>query len=250
MKIKCIACDALARPVYLSAAFSPHIVDIELVERGLHTYPAVLRQKLQESINSVKTSDYNAIALLYGLCGQATSGLEAKHVPVVIPRAHDCITLFLGSRQSYKYQFENFPGTYWYAQDYIERDNGSGGGLSLGSGNEAVSADQEYQAFVEKYGKDNADYLMAVMGAWKKHYQRAVYIDMGIGDNSKVKAKAQSQAAERGWSFEEINGNMDLIRRLLEGTWMNNQDNDFLVVQPGQNIFMTFDENIIGCKLL
>ena len=62
----------------------------------------------------------------YGLCGQATAGLTAAGLPVVVPRAHDCITLFLGSRREYQHQFEDFPGTYWYAQDYVERDDGSG----------------------------------------------------------------------------------------------------------------------------
>ena len=60
----------------------------------------------------------------YGLCGQATAGLIARSIPIVIPHAHDCITLFLGSRDSYQYQFVNYPGTYWYAHDYIERSDG------------------------------------------------------------------------------------------------------------------------------
>jgi hypothetical protein len=88
--------------------------------------------------------------------------------------------LFLGNRKRYKEQFENHPGTYWYAHDYIERDDGSGGSLSLGPGSSTSNLDQEYQTFVEKYGQENADYLMSVMGAWQKHYQRAAFIDMKI----------------------------------------------------------------------
>jgi hypothetical protein len=36
-----------------------------------------------------------------------------------------------------------------------------------------------------------------------------------------------------------------LIRRLLFGDW----NEDFLVVEPGQGITMTFDELILGCAL-
>ncbi len=36
MKLKCLGCEALARIVYLCAAQSPHIVDVELFQLGLH----------------------------------------------------------------------------------------------------------------------------------------------------------------------------------------------------------------------
>ena len=126
----------------------------------------------------------------YGLCGQATAGLIARSIPIVIPRAHDCITLFLGSRDSYQYQFVNYPGTYWYADDYIERSDGQGGALSLGSGS-VTGLDKTYEEYVAKYGVDNADYLMEVLGGWQKHYKRAAYIDLGVADGREVEDKAK-----------------------------------------------------------
>ena len=240
MRLKCIGCEVLARIIYLCAAQSPHIVDVALLKRGLHNKPPDLREQLQQAIDSTG-QNYDAVVLAYGLCGQAIAGLEAAQVPLVVPRAHDCITLFLGSRERYERQFENCPGTYWYAQDYIERDDGSGASLAMGSGSEA-DIENVYDEYVRKYGQDNADYLMEVMGAWTTHYQRAVYIDMGVGDGAAVAAQAQAQAARRGWTFETIAGDMVLIRRLLNGDWAN----DFLVVPPGQQIRMTYDESIIG----
>ena len=62
---------------------------------------------------------YDAVVMVYGLCGRATAGITARDVPVVIPRAHDCITLFLGSRARYSEQHENQPGTYWYSPEII-----------------------------------------------------------------------------------------------------------------------------------
>lgn len=241
MRLKCITCEALARPVYLCAAQSPHIVDVELLQRGLHNHPVSLRESLQARVDAAGSA-YDAVVFVYGLCGQATAGLVAGPVPLVIPRAHDCITLFLGSRTRYQEQFENYPGTYWYAQDYIERDDGSGSALSMGVGSDN-DLDGVYEEYVQKYGKENADYLMEVMGAWQQHYKRAAFIDMGVSDGAGVEARAQAEAKRRGWTFERVKGDLMLIRRLIQGDWAN----DFLVVPPGQQVAMTYDENVIGC---
>ncbi len=242
MKLFCLACEVLARPLYLCAAQSPHIVDIQLMRRGLHNQPGQLRAALQAAVDEASSKPYDTIVLGYGLCGQATAGLTARSKPLIIPRAHDCITLFLGSRERYQEQFDQFPGTYWYAQDYIERDDGSGGSLALGA---SVDDDLEKvrAEYVEKYGQDNADYLMEVMGAWKKHYQRAAYIDLGLGDGSAVENKAREQSARRGWAFDRVAGDMILLRRLVRGDWSE----DFLTLQPGQSLVMTYDANVIGC---
>ena len=245
MRLFCLSCEVLARPVYLGAARSPHIVDIELFRRGLHNVPADLRARLQARIDALTGSKYDAIVMGYGLCGQATAGLVARDIPLVIPRAHDCITLFLGSRERYRYQFENFSGTYWYAHDYIERDDGSGGTLSLGSGSD-TDLDAEYENYVRKFGKENADYLMEVMGAWQKNYKRAAYIEMGVGDGSEVEGKAKAEAERRGWVFDRVAGDMVLIRRLVAGDWAD----DFLVVRSGEQVKMTYDEGVIGCIAL
>ena len=242
MKLKCLGCDALARIVYLCAAQSPHIVDVELFQLGLHNDPAGLRARLQEQIDATTGQDYDALVLAYGLCGQSTHGLIAKDIPLVIPRAHDCITLFLGDRERYNREFRENPGTYWYALDYIERKDSAGNTFALGS-NMETDINAVYEEYVEKYGEDNANYLMEVMGAWKSHYKRAVYIDMGVGDGTAIEAETQAEADRRGWSFERVAGDIILIRRLLAGDW----ERDFLVLEPGEQITMTYDSHIVGC---
>jgi hypothetical protein len=239
-KYLCIACEVLARPLYLCAARSPHIIDIHLVQKGLHNTPTVLHQSLQQAVDSAQ--GYDALLFGYGLCGQATAGLSAGSIPLVIPRAHDCITLFLGSRERYQQQFTDNPGTYWYAQDYIEREDGSGAALSMGVGSDTDLA-AVYDEYVQKYGKDNADYLMEVMGAWQQHYKRAAFIDMGVADGAAVEVRAQAEASRRGWTYDRLTGDLVLIRRLLHGDW----EGDFLVVPPGQQVAMTYDEGVIGC---
>jgi hypothetical protein len=242
VKLKCLACDVLARPLYLSAAHSPHIVDIELFRRGLHNTPAILRQTLQDRITAASGQGYDAVVMAYGLCGQATAGLLAQEVPVVVPRAHDCITLFLGSRERYNQEFEAQPGTYWYALDYMERSDDRSTGVAMGAG-AGTDIEAVYQEYVDKYGQENADYLMEVMGAWQQHYKRAAYVDMGVGDGSRVEQQARDDASRRGWLFEKVAGDMVLLRRLLYGDW----ERDFLLLQPGEQLAMTYDDDVIGC---
>ena len=239
LRLRCIGCEVLARPLYLCAARSTHIVDIELVAKGLHDRPVELRSLLQGMINAAASGGYDAVVLAYGLCGKATAGLVASEIPLVLPRAHDCITLFLGSRSRYQDQFNNNPGTFWYAQDYIERDDGSGTELAMGATGENLR--EKYQEFVAKYGEDNADYLMEVMGAWREHYERAVFVDMGVTDASSIESKAREEATRRGWTFERLEGNLILLSRLLNGDW----NGDFLVLETGQRVEMAYDDDVI-----
>jgi hypothetical protein len=102
-----------------------------------------------------------------------------------------------------------------------------------------------YEDYVEKYGQDNADYLMEVMGAWQDHYKRAAYIDLGFGNGAAVEEQARADATRRNWTFDRVAGDLVLIRRLLAGDW----DEDYLVLQPGQQLVMTYDDDIIGCGL-
>jgi hypothetical protein len=241
LRLKCVACDVLARPVYLAAARSALTVDVTLYHYGLHRTPAKLRQSLQEAIDQIGAADgYDAVVLAYGLCGKATDGLRAAELPLVLPRAHDCITLFLGSRDRYAGEFQSCPGTYWYVQDFVARADSGSGALSIGA---ITSADTDaiYAEYVEKYGQDNADYLMETMSAWQAHYERAGYIEMDGAGEGLALAKAQQDAAENGWRFERLAGDLVLIRKLLGGDW----DEDFLTLEPGQQVQMVGGDEII-----
>lgn len=246
MRLKCIGCDSLARLIYLGAAYSPHLVDVSMLTLGLHRQPVDLQTRLQAQIDETVGQGYNAVVMAYGLCGKATAGITARDVPVVIPRAHDCITLFLGSRKRYNEQHEKTPGTYWYSLDYIERGTQDGKLTALGAEgmDSGSNIENEYDQYVAKFGKDNADYLMEVMGAWRAHYNRAAFIDLGVGDARKTENSAREEAERRGWNFERLTGDMVIIRQLLDGDW----NEDFLILQPGQRLAMSYDEDIIRAE--
>jgi hypothetical protein len=79
------------------------------------------------------------------------------------------------------------------------------------------------------------------MGAWRSHYQRAAFIDLGVGHSQAVEQQARDEAERRGWTFERVSGDLVLINRLLTGDW----NEDFLILQPGQKLAMSYDEEII-----
>jgi len=239
MRLKCLACESLARPVYACAAASSHLVDVELVERRLHQ-PVEIRTRLQGMVDAAEGRGYDAVLLAYGLCGQTTAGLAARSAPLVIPRAHDCITLYLGSRARYDQETAREPGTYWYAHDYLERNSGGTAALAMGAGTEA-DLQSLYEHYIQKYGRNKADKLMEVMDNWRSHYKRAVYLDTGLGDGSQVEAQARDESARRGWTYESLPANLSLVHRLLDGAW----DEDFLVVPPGRSIGMSYDAGIL-----
>jgi hypothetical protein len=257
MRLLALTCEVLARSVYLCAARSPHVVDVHLNRRGLHDDPPNLRAILQREIDAIDGTrapardaigaPYDAIVLAYGLCGAATAGLRAGSIPLVVPRAHDCITLFLGSRDRYTSEFTGHPGTYWYVQEFVERSDDEGQFAGMGAVSDA-EARATYQEYVAKYGEDNAAYLMEALGGWRSHYDRAAYVDMAVADPSAaaaVEAFARDDANRRGWTFEKLAGELILVRRLLDADW---GAEDFLVLQPGERLAMSYDEAVIRAE--
>jgi hypothetical protein len=244
-RLLAITCEVLARSVYLCAARSPHVVDVHLNRRGLHDDPPDLRSILQQQIDEAGPP-YDAVLLAYGLCGGATAGLRAGSIPLVVPRAHDCITLFLGSRERYTDEFAGHPGTFWYVQDYLERSDDGSAFAGVGAVSDAV-ARATYEEYVERYGEDNAAYLMEALGAWRSHYDRAAFVDMGVADTTtarQTEARARADAERRGWTFDRLAGELILVRKLIDGDW----DDDVLVLEPGERLAMSYDERVIRAE--
>ena len=246
MRLVALTCEVLARSVYLCAARSPHVVDVRLNRRGLHDDPPNLRAILQAELDEIGPP-YDAVALAYGLCGGATAGLRAGPVPLVVPRAHDCITLFLGDRERYRAESLEHPGTFWYVQDYLERTDGGSAFGGVGAVSDAA-ARATYAEYVEKYGEDNAAYLMEALGEWRTHYDRAAFVEMGLSDPAAAaaaEARARDDAERRGWRFERMAGELLLVRRLIDGAW---DPADYLVLQPGERLAMSYDDDVIRAE--
>lgn len=236
-----IACEVFARELMFAGAVSPHVVDLTLMPFGLHDTPEELRQELQKEVSATNPERYECIALCYGLCSRGTVGIRTEQIPLVIPRAHDCITLLLGSRKRYNEEFSQHPGTYYYSPGWIERKTGE---VQQGAINNAYAkrTQERFEEYARKYGEDNARFLIQQESLWMKHYTRAAFINTGLGNIDAYRRFTQDLAAERGWEYVEIEGDTSLLNRLACGEW--NED-EFLVVQPGSSILEAYDGTII-----
>jgi len=245
MRLKLISCEVLYREICDSLARSPHQVDVEFLPKGLHDIGcAGMRERLQSALDAVDPSRYDGILLGYGLCNNGIAGLVTRHRPLIVPRAHDCMTLFFGSRDRYEDYFRRNPGTYFLTTGWIERGEATGDLRQL-SIQHANGMDMTYEDMVKKYGEENAQYLYDQLCDQTKHYRRMTFITMGVEPDGSFRTRAEERAAEKKLSFSTETGDMRLIRLLVNGPW---DDREFLTVPPGHRIVVRYDEGLIAAE--
>jgi len=242
MKLKLIACEILFRELSFLAAKSPHRIDIEFLPKGLHDLGRKgMFNRVNEVFSQIDESQYDAILLGYALCNGGIVGLTARTIPVILPRAHDCITLFLGNRKRYMDYFDSHPGTYFKTTGWIER----GGDVTLLAPDSIQTKNGmniSYHQMIEKYGKDNAKYLWEQLHQMV-HYRRMTFIETGLEPSDRFENETRQLAIERGWIFEKLTGDLTLLKRLLNGEW---DGEDFLILVPGKSIQFDYSEKIVG----
>ena len=236
-----IACDILFREVCFCVSKSKHVVDIVFQKKALHDIgEAGMHKALETAINQVDHSKYDAILLCYGLCNNGIRNLHAP-IPIVMPRAHDCITLLLGSKEKYSDYFTKNPGTYFKSSGWLERNEGPDGteeGVM-----QKLGIEKSYDEYKDEFGEENAEYLMELLGNWLVNYKKVAFINNGIGNIPKDRAMAKAFAQDNNWEYEEVEGNISLIERLIDGDW---DEADFLVVPPYSRIVPSNDDGVVG----
>ena len=232
MRLKLISCEVLYREMCAAVARSPHQVALEFLPMGLHDQggPA-MRTRLQEAVDRVDATRYEAVLLGYALCGNGVAGLVSRTLPLVIPRAHDCIALLMGSRERYRSYFENHPGVFFRSTGWLER------GQDLDQ-----AAPYTLEALIARYGEDNGRYLFEQFNGYQRNYRQLAYIATGLEPDGSFEQRAREEAAHRGWQFETIRGDLRLLERLVGGEC---DEDDFLVVPPGWRVKPTYDHGII-----
>jgi hypothetical protein len=240
-RLKVISCDVFRREVYALASRSPNLIDLEFLPKGLHDIGAdLMRAGLQEVIDRAGEG-YDAIVLAYGLCNNGLVGVTARSMPLVLPRSHDCIGIFLGSRHRYKEYFYANPGAYFETTGWIERGVAGQEFLQV-SIPHMNGMDSKYQELVEKYGEDNAKYIYETLCDQTKNYRKLKFIEMGIEPNDSWETTSRNKAVDKGWDFEKISGDIGILQRLIDGDWCRS---DFLVIPPGGKIRARYDDNIV-----
>lgn len=238
MRLKLIACKALSRELSYALALSPNIVDVTWIRQRCHDTPQILHKILQQEIDAIESGedihtnklgfagededDFDAILLGYGLCSNAAAGLTARRHKLVIPKAHDCITLMLGSKERYQECFDAFPGCFWYTASWIENADMPG---------EENRQQQEAYYRSRGYDEETLEEILEELGSWIKNYQDAAYIRMPFFDKEDYQDFTKRAAAYYHWGFHLLEGDMSLLERFIAGDW---KDEDFLVLEPGE----------------
>ena len=241
MKLHLLSCAVFQREMAAAAADSPHEVRLEMLPQGLHDFPSAdMRARVQAAVDAAP-ADADAVLLGYGLCNNGLSGLRARAVPLVLPRAHDCITLFFGSKERYAEYFFGNPGTYFLTSGWLEQGPADGERRDEGIPHQ-LGIDLTLQEYIAEYGEDNGRYLYEMLGNHAPHYTRCAYIEMGVEPDDRFERVSRERAAARGWNFVKEAGSLALIRDLLHARW---READFLIVPPGHRVEPTHDDAIV-----
>ncbi|MCC8179514.1 MAG: DUF1638 domain-containing protein [Planctomycetes bacterium] len=256
-KVKLLACEVMREEIefILAKASRADQFDIEWFEMGLHERPEKLRLELEKRVHAASRDKFDTILLLFGLCSNATAGLVAPAgVTIIIPRVHDCVSLYLGSAKTYQQEMTKEAGTYWFSRGFLHRSDGRSPELSgLGAGGSLVgNEDGTYMSvaemrdqFVEQYGEENADYLIeTLVESWKKNYRRAVFIDWGDSSTGEQDRRYVEQyAKDNNWVYETRPFAPRLLEALLFGDW---PEDEFVVLKPGQRLIATHDARALA----
>ena len=228
-RIYIIACSVLARDIEQAAGQLQLSVGTEFLPGGLHEHPDQLRQRLQTAVERASRSgNWDRIAIGYGVCGRGTVGIQAQDIPLSLPRVHDCISLFLGGDHLYQEQFRRYPGTYYITEGWLAGKNDSEEQYRpyAWMGDTRVYLDE----LVDRYGARHAKETFAFLNSWRRNYQRAVYIDTGLGETrGKARRRAMKMAEVNQWKYQELKGDTRLLRLLLT---TERTTDDILVVPP------------------
>ncbi|MCU0786123.1 MAG: DUF1638 domain-containing protein [Verrucomicrobia bacterium] len=235
-KVAILACSVFEREIALLTQGAKHIVETRFFEIGLHDRPDVLRATLQQQLDEVDSrNDIQAVILAYGLCGRSTAGLRSLRHKLIIPRAHDCITVFMGSKEAYAEHQRRCPTCFYYTPGW-NRARRVPGPDKL----EVLKTE-----LAKKFEADDVEFLMETeREQWAQH-NTATYIDLGTDDAESEADYARRCAEWLGWKFERIHGDVALLRDLLWGKWDNAR---FQIVEPGQQLGQSTDTNVLRAE--
>ncbi|MGA2489781.1 MAG: DUF1638 domain-containing protein [Anaerolineales bacterium] len=210
LRTKIIACPTVGEEL---KSLLPNDYTLEMLEYGLHNVPESLHEQLQAAIDATGP-EYGTILLGYGLCANAILELNSRGFRLVIPRADDCITLFLGSRQEYLRQLSLAPGTFFLTKGWIE------------CGEDPY---MEYCSLRTKYGHERA---FKITKRYIQNYTRLALINSGSYKSEAYRKYARMVADYFDLTYEEIPGSNELLEKFVNGAW----EKGFVVVPPGQMV--------------
>jgi len=245
LRVSLIACRVFERELEVLAASAKTDLRIHYLEMALHERPGnQLRAALQAAVDAVPLSECDAVALGYGLCNRGLVGVQTRALPLVVPRAHDCLGLLLGSSARYLAELDRQPGTYFQSPGWIEHLPADRTLRPLAAGTDNVFSAKK-EELVARYGEENASFLMEELANFTRHYKRLAFIATPVAGAAGREQRAGEIAQQQGWQFERLPGDLGWLRRLVDGDW---NEREFLVLKPGERIALRYDGQLIGAE--
>lgn len=194
MRIAIIACSILKLEldkILEEIQFKPEVL---YLDAALHIQPANMRAKIVEQVNAL-AHRVDAVFLGYGTC-QSLDGIETEcRIPVLLPKADDCISLLLGIER-YAEEVKKETGTWFMTPGWAE------------VGARMVIRELHLDRVV-KYGKDPMEMARRLF----THYRRGLLIDTGVGDKDENRANAVRFCTDFGLTLEETQSACGLLRQ-------------------------------------
>jgi len=202
-------------------------VEVRYLEQSLHRTPQNMASRIQAELDTIPR-DVRTVVLGYGLCSNGIVGVVAPAQGLIVPKAHDCIALLMGSLEAYKRAFRERPGTYYLTPGWVAE------------GKDPLGILKEY---TENFGEETA---LWVMNEELKHYTHIALIDTGIGDLDRLRERGRENARIFGKEYTEIKGDLAYLRKLLQGPYT---EEEFLFFSPGQKVAQeSFLEEVLTCR--
>lgn len=229
-----LTCDVFEDEVRLLGGENPPWVKYFCFEMGLHDRPDELRITIQRTIDELETDlNISHIVLAYGLCGNGLLGVKARSKSIIIPKAHDCISIMLGGMQRHQAYLKASPQSYFYSPGWIR-------------GKRVPGPDREGELrkmFAEKY-EDDPEMMDEMIEADREtfdHYSCAAYVD--LTDNPEAESYCKTCAKSMGWRFERLPADQSILSDLLHADWDKER---FLMLNPGQAIAINSNGHMIA----
>ncbi|MBF0111106.1 MAG: DUF1638 domain-containing protein [Desulfamplus sp.] len=247
-----IGCGVLAPDVKEIADRLKIEIKMTFLPGGLHDKPNELRLRLQSAIDeAAKDKSSSRIVVGYGICGRGTVGINAPYVPLIFPKVHDCIAMFMGSDEAYKREFAKYPGTFylsagwciekWRAEDRVKEGKQE---QKIWIGSESMGCSE----LKKRYGEKGGGKIIDFFSSWQKNYQRAAFIDTGASNGERYEKQAQNMAKEYGWIYEKIEGDSSLMVKMLTQDY---SDDAILVVPPHHTtIYSAFKNSLDSAPIV
>lgn len=234
-KVALIGCNVFREELDAYADLLRKFDSIDVLEMGLHDYPDTLRERLQEKIDVLEQDDsIEYIVLAYGVCGGGTIGLQTRKACLVLPKAHDCISILLGNSRRHEALQKEKPSTYFYSPGWVREKKVPG-------------PDREKwlrSLYQNRFDEEMIDELVEADEEAYSIYTTAGYVD--ITNNCGARSYCKECSCTMGWEFKDLQGDEKWWVNLLSGSFDADQ---FLILQPGEITSLADGQEIVKAKV-